>query len=235
MFLAFEDRPSDSPFVERVWTASSERAGEFHSIASPHSEIVVTRYQGQSFVTVRGPETRATAAQCPPEGEWVAVRFRPGVYLRQLPPGTLSDRRDITLPGATTNAFWLNGSAWEFPTFANADTFVARLAKKGVLVMDRSVEAVLRSEPQSASQRSAQRHFLYATGVTQAAFRSIERGRHATTLLRDGVPILDVVARCGYFDQPHLSRSLKRLIGQTPAQIARRAEQLSFLYKTWTD
>jgi hypothetical protein len=36
----------------------------------------------------------------------------------------------------------------------------------------------------------------------------------------------------GYFDQPHLTRSLKYLIGQTPAEIARVTRQLSFLYKT---
>jgi hypothetical protein len=27
MFLIFDDRPSDSPFVERVWRCHSERAG----------------------------------------------------------------------------------------------------------------------------------------------------------------------------------------------------------------
>ncbi len=34
--------------------------------------------------------------------------------------------------------------------------------------------------------------------------------------------ILDTVERAGYFDQPHLTRSLKRFIGQTPAQIITR-------------
>lgn len=36
----------------------------------------------------------------------------------------------------------------------------------------------------------------------------------------------------GYFDQAHLTRSLKYRMGQTPAEIARAREQLSFLYKT---
>ena len=51
----------------------------------------------------------------------------------------------------------------------------------------------------------------------------------------EGLPILVVVQRAGYFDQSHLSRSLTRLIGQTPAQIARGERQLSFLYKTSAD
>jgi len=50
--------------------------------------------------------------------------------------------------------------------------------------------------------------------------------------LRDGMSIADVVHLAGYFDQPHLTRSLKYLIGQTPAEIAQQTRQLSLLYKT---
>ena len=51
-------------------------------------------------------------------------------------------------------------------------------------------------------------------------------------LLRQGVPILDTVHEAGYFDQPHLTRALKTLVGATPAEISRQTQQLSFLYKT---
>jgi dihydrofolate reductase len=40
------------------------------------------------------------------------------------------------------------------------------------------------------------------------------------------------VYQAGYFDQPHLIRSLTRRIGQTPAEVVRGHRQLSFLYKT---
>lgn len=73
---------------------------------------------------------------------------------------------------------------------------------------------------------------MRTTGLTHGAARRIERARYATTLLQQGVPILDAVHEAGYFDQPHLTRSLKRFIGQTPAQIMGKAAQLSFLYKT---
>jgi len=36
----------------------------------------------------------------------------------------------------------------------------------------------------------------------------------------------------GYFDQAHLTRSLRHLIGQTPLKLQRGQSQLSFLYKT---
>jgi hypothetical protein len=34
MFILFDDRPSDSPFIERVWRCHSERGGLFYSIAA---------------------------------------------------------------------------------------------------------------------------------------------------------------------------------------------------------
>jgi AraC-like DNA-binding protein len=40
--------------------------------------------------------------------------------------------------------------------------------------------------------------------------------------------------QAGYYDQPHMTRALKRFVGQTPAEIINegRREPLSFLYKT---
>ncbi|MBA3631158.1 MAG: helix-turn-helix domain-containing protein [Actinobacteria bacterium] len=51
--------------------------------------------------------------------------------------------------------------------------------------------------------------------------RQIERAQQAATLLQRGNPISDAVHEVGYFDQPHLTRSLKQWIGLTPAQILR--------------
>jgi AraC-like DNA-binding protein len=232
MFLIIEERLSELPCVERVWTAHNERADEFLSVAAVNCELVVSRYKDQTFLTVRGPETRMTTIDCPPEGKWIGIRFKLGTFLPQFPPTSLSDRRDVTLPAASTRSFWLNGSAWEYPSYENADTFVARLLKKGIVVRDRTVEATVRGELNAVSLRSAQRHFRRATGLTHAASRAIERARYATNLLREGRSIAAVVHLAGYFDQPHLTRSLKHLIGQTPAEIAQRTRQLSLLYKT---
>jgi hypothetical protein len=231
-FIVFDDRPSDSPYVERVWRSHSERAGAFHSMAANHWGMVVTRHAGKTYLTVRGPETRATIADCPADGEWVGIRFKLGTFMPALPAGALRDRRDVTLPDLSGRSFRLHGCAWEYPNFENAETFVQRLARAGLIAMDPAVDAVLSDEPARPSKRTEQRHFRHATGITLATIRQVERARHATTLLRQGVSILDVVHDAGYFDQAHLTRSMKRLIGQTPAQIARGDEQLSFLYNT---
>ena len=231
MFLIFDDRPSYSPVVERIWHCHSERAGTFLSVAASHWEMVVTRLRGKTTLTVRGPETHAATLDCPAEGEWVGIRFKLGTFMPLLPARNLLDRKDVTLPEVTSQSFWLNGSAWEYPDFENAETFVKRLVRDGLVAVDLPVHTALRGEQQELSIRSAQRHFLQATGMTHSTIRQIERARHATNLLKQGASILDTVHEAGYFDQAHLTRSLKHFIGQTPGQIICADQQLSFLYK----
>jgi hypothetical protein len=231
-FIVFEDRPSDSPFVEKIWRCHSERGGVFLSVAASHFEMAVTRLRGKVFLTLRGPETKATNIDCPAEGERLGIRFKLGTFMPRFLPGSLRDQKDVTLPGATGRSFWLNSSAWQYPDFDNAETFIKRLAKAGVISRDPVVDAALQGQPRVLSLRSTQRHFLRTTGITSATFRRIERARYATNLLQQGVSILDAVHLAGYFDQAHLIRSLKYLVGQTPTKIIRGEKQLSFLYKT---
>jgi AraC-like DNA-binding protein len=68
--------------------------------------------------------------------------------------------------------------------------------------------------------------------MTHNTVRQIERARFAVNLLREDVPIADVVWQCGFYDHAHLTRSLRRWIGITPTEVNRADTQLSFLYKT---
>ena len=97
----------------------------------------------------------------------------------------------VTLPDATSRSFWLDGSAWEYPGFENAETFVARLVRKGILTRDSVVDAAVRGEGNALSLRSAQRHFPLATWLTHCTVRQIERARHATNLLHPAAGCLD--------------------------------------------
>jgi AraC-like DNA-binding protein len=101
-----------------------------------------------------------------------------------------------------------------------------------VIARDPAVKAALCGEWEALSRRSAQRHFLHATGMTHRAYRQIERARFATSLLRQGSSIQEAVHRAGYFDQAHLTRAFRLLVGETPAQVRRQERQLSLLYKT---
>src|SRR5258705_1336173 len=229
MLITFEERPSDSPYVERIWRSYSERGGQFLSVAVNHWEMVVTKHEGKINLTVRGPETHATWADLPAYGEWVGIRFKLGTFMPHLPARNLVDGA-VTLPEARGKSFCLYGSAWQFPDFENADTFVDWLVRDGLVVREPIVDAAIQRQVTDLSLRSAQRRFLQATGLTHSATRQIERARYATLLLKQGVSILDTVHEAGYFDQPHLTRSLNRLIGQTPAQLMSqdKPDQLSF-------
>ena len=234
MIFTFEERLSDSPFVERIWRAQSERAGDFLSVAASQWEMVVSEYRGERIMTVRGPETKVTPMHVTLVGaEFFGIIFKYGAFMPHFPVSDLVDG-DVDLPDASSKSFCLNGSAWQFPNYENADTFVNRLVGEGLLDCDPIVQPVLRGEPQELSPRSIQRRFLQATGLTQGSIRKIERARRATMHLQKGVSILDTVALEGYADQAHLTRTLKNLIGKTPTQLINKSEpeQLSLLFKT---
>ncbi len=220
MNFVFEERPSDSPFIETIWRTQSEGGGSFTSLAQSHWGLVVTRQIGKTYITVRGPETKATPAPIPVDAEFIGFVFKLGTFMPHLPARNFVNDA-ANLPEAASNAFWLQGASWQFPTYENADTFVAKLIREGLLTHDGVVDAVLQEQPQPLSIRTVRRRFLLATGLTHKAIQQIERAHRAAALLRQGVSILDTVYQAGYFDQPHLTRSLKYFIGQTPAQIVR--------------
>src|SRR5215207_6139750 len=155
MLIREGDRPSDSPYVERVWRYHSEGGGSFLSIAQYRSELVVTRYQGRVTMTVRGSETKVTRLSYPPDAEWLGIRLKPGAFLPSWPARELVDG-DVTLPEAARASFWLDGSAWQVPDYENADTFVTWLVRVGLLVIDPAVPAALRGELSDRSLRTVQ-------------------------------------------------------------------------------
>src|SRR3954452_3339650 len=116
MTFALENRPSDSPFVDSLWRAHSERAGSFFSVASVQWEMVVTRRADRTFFTVRGPQTWASRLEFPADIEWFGITFQFGPLMPPFPPPRLLNGHDVNFAEATRGSFLLQGSAWEFPT-----------------------------------------------------------------------------------------------------------------------
>lgn len=226
MYFVFDGRPPEATYpepnvIDMIWTTQTEGMGEgtFISTATTNWEMVVTREQGNITLTVRGPETRARHADYPTDAEFLGISFKMGVYMPKLPVSQLVNE-DLKMPN-TAGKFWLHGSAWEFPTFDNVEVFVNRLMREGLLVRDEVVDAVLNEQPHYWSVRTVRRRFLNATGLTHQAIQQIQRANRAAQLLTEGTPILDTVHELGYFDQPHMTKALKQLMGQTPAQLLR--------------
>jgi hypothetical protein len=216
--FALEARSSRSPLVEETWQARSEPEESFISVAVTHWEVVVTRQRGAARLTVRGPETRATTVPIPQDAEFFGIHFSVGTFMPGLPPGRLVDRA-VTLPAATGGSFWLDGSAWELPGPDTADLFVDGLVRAGLLVHDPVVAEALHGDVEGFSSRSLERRVARATGLSRGAMGRIRRAERAVELLSRGVPASEVARRAGYADQPHLTRSLRRFVGQTPSQI----------------
>ena len=217
--FAFELRSSRSLMIEQTWQTRSEPGPSFISVAASHWEMVVTRQRGMARLTVRGPETKASTSPIPGDAEFFGIQFSLGTFMPGLPPGQLVDS-SLTLPRATSTSFWLDGARWELPAPDNADVFVDRLVRAGLLVHDPVVPAALQGDVAGWSRRSVERRVSRATGLTQGNIGQIRRAERAVELLCRGVSPLDVAGQAGYADQPHLTRSLQRFAGRTPSQVA---------------
>lgn len=233
MGLHIESRSSDSPYIERVWRSSSRDVEQMTAVATAHWDLVFWEHRGQVSASVQGPETRASQAPVPEEATFFGISFSLGTAMPHLPLGRLVDG-SAEIPDTTHRSFWLKGSTWHLPDWDNAEAFVQRLVREGVVERDPLVAAVLRGAPPDVSERTVQRRFQAATGLTRGAVRQIDRARRAAVLIQEGVPVHDVIHRLGYFDQPHLARSLSRYIGRTATQLGDRkpAPPLSLLYAT---
>src|SRR5262245_60895759 len=164
--FALEEGPSWSPLVSRTWQASAPTDAWFISVAASHWEMVVTRQGGVARLTVRGPETRATAVPIPRDAEFFGIDFSAGTFMPGLPPGRLVDR-EVTLPAVGRRSLWFDGSAWEHPDPDTADVFVDRLARAGLLVHDPVVAEALEGDVAGFSARSLERRVARGTGLAR--------------------------------------------------------------------
>jgi hypothetical protein len=219
MSIIAEGRLSDSPFVESVTRGRTMSDGSPIRPAERHWHMVVARHNGRARLLVVGPWTTAGIVSYTEGAELLWIKFKLGAFMPHLPTRDCLDHETI-MPGAARRSFWLNGSTWQFPDYDNVETFVDRLVRNDALVRDPIVSAVLQGHPHEMAPRTVRHRFLRATGMTHASIRQIERAQRAAALLRQGASILDTAHEAGYFDQPHLTRSLKRFIGYTPAQLA---------------
>lgn len=218
MIVDSDSRSSDSPFVDTIYWARSVGGGSFTSIAVSQWEMVITKRKGKLTFSVRGPETKASIARIPKDAEFLGITFKQGVFMPTLPIYELINK-EIHLSEVRKNTFRLFGEDWEFPNSENAEGLINRLCRKDFLAYDSLVDDVLRGKEQAMSLRSVQRRFLYVTGLTYKTIEQIKRARQALLLLQKGVSIIDVICQLGYFDQAHLTRSLKLYTGETPARV----------------
>ena len=219
MSIIFEERWSDSPYIESVIRGRTVSDGAPTRPAETHWHMVFSKWNGCVYPLVVGPWSTSGVVTYGEGAEILWIKFKLGTFMPHLPTRKMLNTETL-LPTATNQSFWLHGSAWQFPDFENVETFVDRLVREDALVSDPVVIAALQDQlkPEAVSARTVRHRFLQATGLSQNHIYQFKRAKQAAALLEQGVPILDTVYEAGYFDQPHLTRSLKRFIGKTPAQ-----------------
>jgi AraC-like DNA-binding protein len=123
------------------------------------------------------------------------------------------------LPKPNDYSFKLWGTIFTIPDYETADDFIRQLDQLGFLSEDHVVTQSLQREPTHKTERSVQRHFIQATGLSQSAHQRIEQAQSAVNLLQSGYTLIDAAYQAGYADQAHMTRTLKKLIGLTPSEI----------------
>lgn len=224
--LRFQHRSADSNLIERAWTSRSGDTSRMTSVARAHWDFVFWEGPDGRHAGIQGPESMASEAPVPPQTEFVGVRLALGVLIPKLPPSQLVDRF-VALP---VDGRWLHlgGERFAIPSYAQAEDFVALLVAKGLLV-------VAEQPGERATERTRQRHHLNAIGLSRRTVQQITRAQDAAVRLQSGEPPAAVAQDAGYFDQPHLARSLRRFIGPSATELARSdstGRPLSLLYKT---
>src|SRR3990172_8519944 len=174
MSAVFEGRPSDSPYIEMIWRGHVERDYSPVCPADARWNLLFAKRNRKARVSAEGATTHFVPKNQFEGSEFLVIKFKLGVFMPYLPAGNLLNG-DATLPEAASQSFWLNGSAWQFPDFDNAETFVDRLVRSDILVTDPVVESVLQDQPLAISSRTVRRRFLLATGLTPGTIQQIER------------------------------------------------------------
>lgn len=216
--LLFATRASDSPWVESVWTCRSDDVSEMTSVASETWGLVFWEQDGRAHAAITGPESRSGTAPVPEGAGFVGIQFAVGTALRATATPALVDG-GVVLPEVTGRTFWLDGAHRETPRPDDVEALVDRLVREGVVVRDPLVAATLQGSAPEVTERTLERRFRAATGLTQGAIRQIGRARTAALLLTSGETSGDVVDKLGYYDEPHLARALRRYVGRTAQQL----------------
>jgi AraC-like DNA-binding protein len=219
MSLIYEYRFSDSPYIETITQGRTVSSSFTVRPSEINWHMVFVKRNGTLQPLMVGPWTESGTVQFVEDVELLWIKFKLGTFMPHLPVKNYLNT-EAAMPDASSKSFWLKSSAWQIPTYENVETFVNRLVREDILTHDHVVNAALQDQlPQETmASRTVRHRFLRATGLSQGHILQFERAQQAVALLEQGVSILDVVYQLGYYDQPHLTRSLKRFVGKTPAQ-----------------
>lgn len=212
-------RTSDSPYIDAVWQSTALSDGTY--LVTPDGSwdlIAATKANGNRIVFITGQATKPARLAYKAGEQSVVISFTAGAYLPQFTGAPFTDSY-VMLPLVDDSRFELAGQVFPWPTFANAEELVGQMVERNVLANNAVVDSALKNKPKAASVRSVERHFKTTTGLTLKKLADIRRAQQAVRMLKAGKNPSVTAAETGYYDQPHLSRSLKQLMDSLPSDV----------------
>lgn len=210
-------RGSRHPWIETVWQTLCLSDGVYRSTPDGLWDLIYRiAADGRGVVFLAG-QGKAPIDVPYSAGEYaIVISFAPHVYVEQAVP--LSSQGLQFVP-VEADGFVLNGTKLPLPTFENAEDVTDLMVQAGLLRSDDLIAAAFTSAPKAASERALQDRFKRVTGITQRDFQMIRRAQEAVRRLKAGEKPAAVAADLGFTDQPHMIRSIKKVMGYLPSNL----------------
>jgi hypothetical protein len=211
-------RTSHHPWIDTVWQTVCLSDGIYKATPDGSWDLILSvAPDGQAMVFLSGQATEPVdVPYCACEHS-VVISFAAHVYLAQ--DKEVRTGAAIRLLPVDDDKFNLDGVELPLPTFSNAEQLVEKMVDANLLRSDDMVAKAFTATPKAASKRSVQQHFKKTTGITQKDFQLIRRAQDAVRRLKAGEKPAAVAAELGYTDQPHMTKSIKKIMGHLPSDL----------------
>jgi len=231
--VGYCERQFEGGLIEAVWWFEEDATSETRVLPDGRMDIVCRVEDGRCVATIVGTQRGAFRVAAHEVGRYVGARFRPGGLAAALGvcASSLTDRivaaeevgkeqkwrlveREVGCHRAPhRQAERLAEFAADLAGGVGLDERAALAMEGAALIESRGGEARVDgiARELGVSVRTLGRAFEDCVGVSPKVFARVVRMQRAVAMLRSGARGAPAAAACGYADQAHLSRELRRL------------------------
>ena len=206
----YEQKSSKLPFIQCVWRASVIEADEYGDPAKDTWGLAFTkRADGTLSAELLGQSFHYKILDSTVGDLYWGIEFYSYVTMKGVDKPAMAGK--LIHLNVQDGYFFIGDDHYAIPDYEGLEDFCEQLAAQSVIShATRHLRMSLRSE---------QRQHRQTVGLTRKQVEQIKRAEYAAKLLKRGVSLVDVAEEAGYADQAHMTRSLKSILGKTPAQL----------------
>jgi AraC-like DNA-binding protein len=212
--LLWQERQSDSSFVESVWTSSTQASTSRAVIADPCISITLVKSNKSTEVIIAGPKTKPSLQVLSAGYTSMTIRLKPGVFLKNFLTSELTNAT-VLFPADDKARFQFGKKRFQFPDFDHAEQLIEDLHVTGYLGFE------LPQSVYGQSPRTYSRQMRRIIGLSPYKLYQLQRMHQALRLLKQGATAVDVATELAFTDQAHFVRASRQFFGYTPGQLSR--------------